>query len=283
VIGVILRLLASLVLGLSALSAQAEANEFRLFKSGEPLNLRPDRAYLLMRLDTDFSKFDIDLLRVPEAAEIAAYEAEKRKAYDAELAKAKTKLAKNPKDKSVERLGKYDDFRFAYGGRPNLFAMRSNKALVMVSKIAVVLAEVPPADYVVYAQGYSEFLYQCYCLGTVGFTAKPGEITDLGTAFFAKAWEPSPIPELAGEVDLGRSAVMDYGLFAAAIRPARPGDAIPAGLDAGRVKPAGFRAVGPFVETNVVLINRLAAMPGVLAYDGGKVIDVSTGKELPPN
>ena len=53
----------------------------------------------------------------------------------------------------------------------------------------------------------------------VRFTVKAGEVADLGSLLVAKAWEPSPLPELAGEVDLGRSAVMDYGLFAVGLRP----------------------------------------------------------------
>lgn len=278
-----LRALAALGLVLAAVPALGAEAEWRQFKAGEPLILRADRAYILLRLDTDLSKFDANLLRVPEQAESDAYEAAKRQAYDEALGKARARLARNPKDKSAERLGRYEDFQFLYGGRPNLFSLRPGKSLVTAGKIATALAEVAPGDYVVYGEGYSGFLYQCFCLGTVGFTAKAGEVTDIGTMLFAKAWEPSPIAELAGEVDLGRSAVMDYGLFAVALRPARGDEAIPPGLDPARLKPAGFRAIGPFVDTNVVLINRLAAMPGVLAYNDGKVIDVPSGQALMPD
>jgi hypothetical protein len=214
---------------------------------------------------------------------MAAYEEQKRKAYEAILEPAKAKAAKNPNSRAVEKVGSYEDFQFGYDGRSNLFALRSAKALMTENKIATALAEVPPGDYVVYGEGYSGFLYQCFCLGTVRFSAAAGEVVDAGTMVFAKAWEPSPIPELVGEVDLGRSAVMDYGLFAVAIRPAQNGGTTLPMLDSARIKPARYRAVGPFVDTNVIHINRLAAMPGVLAYEQGKVIDVPTGSVIEPN
>lgn len=247
------------------------AAEFRQFRAGEPIALRPDRAYVLLRLDTDLSKFTAIIMRVPGDDEMAAYAAARQEAYAERVARR------------GDKAGPIESFVFAYEGRPNLFALNPGRSLVTIDKHATVLAELTPGDYVFYGEGYGSFLYECFCLGTVGFTLRPGEVADMGTMLVAKAWEPSPHPELAGEVDLGRSAMMDYGLFAVALRPARPADWMPPGLDAARVTPARFRAVGPFVETNTVLINRLAPMPGVLAYDQGKVIDVATGAEVPPN
>ncbi len=279
----LLRALIGLLLVCAALPAGAADKGIRQFKAGEPITLRAEKAYVLLGLDTDLSKFDAVILRVPDRLEIAEYETAKQKAYDAAMVVAKGKLARNPKDKAVERLGSYADFRFNYDKSQNLLSIRPNTALTNLNKVSTVLAEITPGDYVVYGEGYASFIYQCFCLGTVGFTAKAGKVTDLGTMLFAKAWEPSPIPELAGEVDLGKSAVMDYGLFAVALRPAKSGSTMPPGLDPASVHPAALRAIGPFVETNVVLINRLAAIPGVLAYDQGRVIDVPSGKALLPD
>ena len=247
------------------------AAEFRQFKAGEPITLRADRAYVLLRIDTDLYKFSGIILRVPGDDEIAAYEAAKQAAY--------AKLAA----KRGDRMEPIESFVFDYEGRPNLFSLSPGRSLVTVDKHATVLAEVTPGEYVFYGHGYGSAIWQCFCLGTVGFTLQPGEVADLGTMLTEKAWEPSAVPELAGEAGLGESAMMDYGLFAVALRPVRPADWMPPGLDAARVTPAPFHAVGPFVETNTLLINRLAPMPGVLAYDEGKVIDVITGAELPPN
>jgi hypothetical protein len=259
-------LLACLALFASPLAAK-ESSEIRQIVAGEPIQLAPAKAYVLVRLDTDFSKFSAHILRIPSDEEMQAYETAKRAAFD----------------KAGKKKGPYESFVFDYEGRPNFLSLVPKKTVAMAGKIAIVLAEIPPGDYILYGEGFNNYLYQCFCFGTVGFTASPGTVTDLGTMFFAKAWAPSPIPELAGEVDLGRTAVMDYGLFAVALRPKRADDATPAGLDPALVAPAKLHAVGPFVDTNTLLMNRLAAIPGVLAYDGGRVINVADGKEALPN
>jgi hypothetical protein len=254
-----------------AAAADKLQGQFRQFKAGEPLQLRADRAYLLLRIDTSYSKFTANMLRVPVPAELAAYDEAKRAAY----AKAG--------GKSENRAVPIERFGFDYQGPPNFFELSPSQPLAMEGKLAIVLAEVMPGDYVFYGEGYRGYLFECFCLGTVGFTAAAGQVVDMGTMLIAKASAPSPIPELTGEVDLGPSASMDYQLFAVALRPQRTGDTLPPGLDAARVSAARFRAVGPFVEPNAMLINRLAPIPGVLAYDRGRVIDVATGLEAPAN
>jgi len=262
-------LAAFLALGLTTpVCAKPDASaDFRQIAPGEPLILKPDRAYVLLRFDTSISKFSADILRVPDQAEMQAYDTAKRAAHAAAGSKA----------------GPLESFGFAYQGRPNFYELASRKPLVSAGKTATVLAEVTPGDYIFYGEGFAGFLYQCFCLGTVGFTAQAGQVTDLGTMIVARAADPSPVPELAGEVDQGPSATMDYVLWAIALRPGRAGEGVPAGLDPAKTLPARFRAIGPFVDPNTLLISRLAAIPGVLAYDGGRVIDVATGQEAPPN
>jgi hypothetical protein len=245
-------------------AAAKDVPEYRQFRAGEPIVIAPDKAYVLVRLDTDLSKFGAHILRVPAQAEIDAYEVAKRAAFD----------------KAGKKAGAYESFVFDYDKAYNYFALAPGKSLAMSGKMALVLAEIPPGDYVLYGMGFGNYLYECFCYGTVGFHAKAGEVTDLGSTLFAKAWQPSPVPELAGEVDLGRTAVMDYGLFAAALRPRRADDAAAPGVDAARVVPAALHAVGAFVETNTLLVNRLAAIPGVLAYREGHVIDVASGRDV---
>lgn len=254
--------------GLAApLRAQTQAADFRQIRNPQDLTVRPDRAYLLLRMDTSIGKFSAALLRVPGQDELAAYEAAKRSAHAKAGAKA----------------GPLENFTFAYKGRSNLFDLASSKPVAKNGRSAIVLAEVTPGDYVLYGQGFNEHLYQCYCLGTVGFSAPAGQITDLGTMLFAFASRPSEVPELAGEVNLGPSAFMDYALWAAALRPQLEGQAMPAGVEVTRVHPARLRAIGPFFEPNTLLVNRLAPIPGVLAYDKGRVIDVASGTEARAN
>lgn len=259
-----------LVLGGLATSTVAKdktSTDFRLIRAGDPIQLRPDRAYILLRIDTSLSRFAANLLRVPDRGEIDAYETAKRAAHQ----------------KAGTKAGPIDTFAFDYDGRPNLYELPSAKWFAQSGKIATVLAEVTPGEYVFYGEGAGGILYECMCLGTVGFAAPAGQVTHLGTMFVAYAAKPSPVPELAGEVDLGPSAMMDYALFAVALRPWHSNDAAPDGLDATKVMAARLNAVGPFLEPNALLINRLAPIPGVLAYRAGRVIDVGSGRELTDN
>ncbi len=245
-------------------AAEPAQAQFRQLAKGETLQLRSDRAYILLRIDTSYSKFNADVLRLPSEAETASYDAARAAAFA----------------KAGPKAGPIDQFAFEYKGPPNLFELSSSKPFAMDGKLAIVIAEAMPGDYVFYGEGYSGLLHECFCLGTVGFSLIAGQITDIGTMLVASAARPSPIPELAGEVDLGGSASMDYMLFAVALRPGRAGDALPSGVAAS---PARFHAVGPFVEPNTRLINRLAPIPRVLAYDQGRVIDVASGTEALPN
>ncbi|WP_353229126.1 hypothetical protein [Novosphingobium sp.] len=251
----------------SAAPALAEGNpdqDFRQIAARETFALKADRAYLLLRIDTDLFAFSADIMRVPGADEIASYQAARSAAYSKAGAKA----------------GPLESFNFKYEGRPNLFAIMPGKAIASSGKIKTTLVEVVPGDYVVYGLGMREYLYECFCLGTVGFTAEAGKITDLGTLLTAKAWQPSPIPELKDETGLGRSADMDLGLFAVAVRRAEAGIPLPPGINPALVQPASFHAVASFVEPNTTLINRLAAMPEVLSYENGRIVDAKSGRKL---
>lgn len=262
---VLATVLAALVIASPASAKTGDEGAFRQFREQEPIQLRPDRAYVLLRMDTDVVKFAADLLRVPSESELAAFQAAKKAAHDKAAAK------------SGEKAGPIESFAFDYEGPPNFHSLVPGKAIAKQGKVNTVLAELLPGDYVVYSIGMS---YQCLCLGTVGFTAEPGKITDLGTMFYAKAADPSPIPELKNETGLGRSASMDYFLFAVGIRPATETAQLAPGIDRAVTSPARFRPVGAFVEPNVLLVNRLAAIPGVLDYREGRVIDPQTGEDV---
>ena len=244
-------------------AARDTSDLLRPIRAGEAVTIRPDKAYLLVRIGLRGTTQDPVILREPGAAETQRYEAARAAAFAAKGSK-----------------GELAAFRFDYDGPPNLFILPHGKAIVRDKSEAIVLAEVQPGNYVVYGQGFGKILFQCHCLGTVGFAAPPGIVTDLGTYLSDKAHSQSVYPEL--ETNLGPTAKMDFLLFAGGLVPPRAGAALPPGVDPSRVRPATLRAVGPFVDPNVMHINRLAPIPGVLGYDGGRVIDVATGKEALP-
>jgi hypothetical protein len=70
-----------------------------------------------------------------------------------------------------------------------------------------------------------------------------------------------------------------YGwIMGQALVPPNNGTNTPEILHGFTVENAQLHAVGPFHDRLAVSINRLAPIPGVLAYDHGKVIDLKTGE-----
>lgn len=248
-------LLAACLAVAMACPALAEAGTFVQFRKGEAVALKEDKAYILIRpLGIPSSVF---VLREPSQSELAAYDRAKKAEYD--------------KKKRNEPL---EAFSFEWEGASNLYELNVARPYASNGKEdRVVLAEVPPGDYVLYGIGYGRILSQCHCMGSVGFTAKPGIITDLGTSLIALGSEPSPFPELVAEAGLGRVARMDYHLFAATIRPPSEKDPVPPMLAKLPRQPVQFRAIGPWIDPRRIHANRLGAIPGVLEYREGIAYD----------
>jgi len=260
--------LAFAALSLCYQPARAKSNDYvRMIEAGEPINITSDKAYALVRLQSHLKLFNIIIMRIPSDDEMAGYEAAKSAAYA----------------KSGRKAGGLDKFDFTYDGVPNLFSVPFKRELMELSDGRMVLAELPAGEYVLYGEGFSGFLVQCFCLGTVRFTLKPGVVTDLGTIALDYAWSPATIPELVPVSGQGVAAKMDYAVMAVGLRPTREGDVLPPGLIRSQIETAGFHAVGPFVDSETQLISQLAPVAGVLAYDNGQVVDVATGKVLSEN
>jgi hypothetical protein len=70
-----------------------------------------------------------------------------------------------------------------------------------------------------------------------------------------------------------------FAPIGATVRPARADSTMPDALRGKDVRPADYRAVGRFVDGRALTVNRLAPVPGILAYEGRRVIDVKTGTD----
>lgn len=254
-------ILAALVIA-APLAAKKPPSEFVQLRDGAPVTLQPDKAYLLMRMfDPHWAVF---LLRVPTAQEMIAYESAKRAAYDKNHKKDET----------------YEKFVFEWDGASNFYEVRPSRAYTKAEAYRTFLVETPPGEYVLYGYGDVGFLYQCNCLGSASFKAEAGRIVDLGSLLIWPAWKDSPFPELAAETGLGDVVRMDYPLRAVGVRPVRPDDAVPPQLAGMPRDAAHWKAVGPWVDSRRILVNRLAAIPGVLEYREGIVVDATTGEML---
>lgn len=240
-----MRLLLALALLAAPVSLAARPpREMVEIRAGDPVSIRADRAYLLFRTvrPDGVHAFEPILLRIPSAEETA---------------------------------------RAEVGNVQNIDAGR---ALLRARPESVYLVEVVPGDYALYGIGWEAgpaVLSVCLCLGTVGFSAPPGVVTDLGYFLADTVHDVSRIPELRADSGFGPSIHSGFLLAGATVRPPRPDTTVPEPLRGTEVRAVRYHAVGRFFDPAAGAINRLAPVPGVLAYDEGRVVDVASGQAVP--
>lgn len=263
-------------------------------REGEAVRIKPDRAYLLFRVHRPkgVPAFEPVFMRKPTSPELEAYRAAKQQAFDA----ARPKLVEG-REKALQRQAEstaqgrktnapvppepsLDNFPFFYRAH-NLAAIRHNFVFGKGATDNLYLIEAIPGDYVLYGLSWGtgpQMLAVCWCLGTVGFAAKPGVISDLGTMYFDKAKFRSDIPELRDETGFGPSSDTPGFLLAGTVRPDRRDGVDLSGLRGNQAVPATFHAVGLFVDRNNAGVNRLGPVPGILEYKRGRPMDVASGQ-----
>jgi len=296
------RFLALLALGLF-LPAPLDArppDEMVEIKAGDPVSIRADRAYILFRTVRPEGVPSVEpvFLRIPTSAEMERYAAAKRAAYaQAEPGLIRQREEQLRRKAEAEASGKsfkgeippspsLDTFNFVYDEVANVQRVDDGGALVKGKPESVYLVEVPAGDYILYGAAYGSgtvkpALFACMCLGTVGFPAPAGVVTDLGYFMGDRVEHISKIPELKAESGFGPSSVAVFTPLGATVRPVGAATAVPDVLRGAAVRPAAYRAIGRFVEPRAITVNRLAPVPGILAYEGRRVIDVKTGKDAP--
>ena len=268
-----------------ALAAPAAAKPLQTeqFKATAPFTIQPTRAYLLVRN----AGTDLKLLRVPTAAEQAAYGAERAEA----LAKARVKYAKQLRAYEAElklhNSNKNPEFRGEGPKKPveptdaNLAfkAIESDNFVTVwggrVFEGKAQFIAVPPGTYRVYGRMLANAtggLGVCMCMGTVQFDAAPGTITDLGELHHSAVPGVS-VKEAESWHGMTRGK---GGLTSLAIEPAAPGMAVPARLAALPRVAASYRASGKMDNFFGVMVERLTPMPGVLSYQRDQIIDART-------
>lgn len=290
-------LLAFALLVLPAAIAASEPREMVEIKAGEAVSIRADRAYILFRTLRPEGVPSIEpvFMRVPSAADMDRYRAAKRAAYalaepalirrhEQQLQRMRESAASGGRSRGpVDPPPSLETFAFV-GDVRNVQNIEDGRALVRGRPESVFLVEIIPGDYVLYGATYGsgavmDALHACMCLGTVGFSAPAGLVTDLGYFLGDMVHRESPIPELRAESGFGPSSNAYMAPIGATVRPVRSGTPVPEVLRGAIVRAADYRAVGKFFDPRATTINRLVPVPGVLAYDGGRVIDVRSGQE----
>ena len=158
----------------------------------------------------------------------------------------------------------------------NMTSARLDRWYAQTATERFYLIEAKPGSYVILGQAVKgvPYMFTCFCMGTLRFEAKPGELTDLGYLLSDTVSSLSPFPELRAVT--GRGPRINDGtanVMAAAIRPVGLDATLPDALRGFARVPARFGPVGKLVNSFARVINRMAPLPGVLAYDEDRVID----------
>lgn len=295
-------LVATVALACLPVVAHAAAKQVRDFvpvEAGTPVTIKPDRAYILFRTNRALARAGIApvLMRVPTSEEMARYDTARALAFSLAAPKLREERSKvlarrmnaqaagKPFNDAVPPEPTIDTFEFAWDGAVNIENADLGKPYLKGEDEQVYLIELRPGDYVVYGGSLGGImrpgLHVCFCLGTVGFTANPGQIADMGYFLSDVVKMRSRIPELAPESDFGPSSDPSLVLLGGTVRPATAGMAVPVGIPAKAVRAAEYRAVGRYFNPGAMGVNRLVPVPGVLGYDRGKVLDLRNGKTVP--
>ena len=138
--------------------------------------------------------------------------------------------------------------------------------------VSTYLQEVTPGTYRLYgfltANPGMAAMGVCYCMGSVKFDAKAGEITDMGVI-----GKPEAVDKPANDFVLpdpdGRIDAVHVGGAGPADRPAARGAAAH-----GR----GFRPRRQVAHYFGLTITRILEMPGVLRYDRDRIVDLTAAQ-----
>ena len=262
----------ALALGFSTPAVASDDQDVRQLKSKDAPDLASGKAYFFY--DTLESKYDIYFLRSMTERELDRYTANRETA----LAEARDKL-RSKRDGapgvSDEQLLPDVGFDFIDDSIRNLARMDSGRVYEKDGNRRTYAVEVPPGEYTIFAAGIDGFIGgTCMCMGTVRFDAKAGEAVDLGAILVAPENGKTDIAELApyeAPEYIRRKALP----FKMSVRLPQAGDAVPALLGDMQVSPAVYSAATDHIPNTMgMLINRMAPIDGVLAYDEDRVIDV---------
>ena len=254
--------------------AEYRAIELKNVLSGKtPID--PDKAYIFVR-SPEARSFGV-FLKTPNAEEIASYEAKWREEfaeaqadYPKEVKRYKAAVAagREPSKKPVEPT----EETFAIAPIDNRMIVGFGPQFVFDKtdgdpKSFSYLIEVEPGEYtylgpILYLPGAATGGV-CFCMGSVRFEAKAGQITSLGD-FLSMGWADRAALELS---TTERELLPD--------RPAVPTDwGVPASLAQYTSAKAELRAAGKRNNFLNALVGRIPPVPGVLAYERDVPIDL---------
>lgn len=248
--------------------------------------LNSAKAYVMLRSDIAVPLY---LMKVPSADDQATYDKfrasmlakahEKYVKKQAEYDAAKKDRASAPKgsalpplpDKPIEPT----EANFQFTPFPLLAGVSIgpiNRFAKADGGLSTYLQELTPGEYRIYgplaAAPNAAAVGSCFCMGSVAFTAKAGEIVDLGV-IAAKANLSAKRPE----GDSSAPVISDRPFLV----PAGAGVAVDPRLSGAHIVQARFRPIGKLPNYFGLPINRMPAIPGVMRYDRDRIVDLTAG------
>nr|WP_298925888.1 hypothetical protein [uncultured Erythrobacter sp.] len=253
--------------------------ETQIMKDKKEVLLDPDKAYILLqspvaipatffKVPTDEEREIVANLRAAALEKARAKWVKKQASYDKHAAFHERKGTKPTRQNPIEPTE--ETFSYTPVEQMMMFSIGPLNRFEKGKGLSLYLQEVPAGEYVYYGTT-SMGLGACACMGTVKFEAAPGTINALryDGVWLDKDGEPvgrGRMPEGSDTNDaLVRVAMIIEKVDEAAFDPRLPAEWI---RDAELVPM-------PFVPNWMgAEINRLAPIPGVLAYNRDEVIDV---------
>lgn len=255
------------------------APQYRQFKEKDVVQVDSTKAYIVIRSDYPMG---IELFRAIEPADRAFWESQRLEAFTKAQKKFQRDLKNYERDNNDWNRGDIHD-RKMIGRTPERpaeltlenvamapielgnFITVARKPLIAEdsSGLRTYLVQVQPGTYTLSG---AAAMYgaigsgNCFCMGTLGFVVRPGQIVDVGTI---------------------RGSAKDYfaspTYTAASARPA----SIPQ-LTGRTIEPAAMVPVGKVANVRAVPVTRISPIAGVLAYDRDIPLDVAKGNQPLP-
>lgn len=280
----------SAALALAAILGPAQAKDDVVFvetaavKDKPAITLDPAKAYLLVRSN---APIPLQLMRISSPEDQARYDelkarafAEAREKYEKKKAsydKAKAAYDKSPKGaaKPVLPSKPHEPTESNFEFTP--FGMLSRATVGPLNRFAkaegesTYLQELTPGEYRIY--GIFEFvpnigtLGACFCMGSVAFEVKAGEITDLGH-FVSREFSERV------KSDSAQPPPSDLWIY----QPPANGRATDSRISAFPVRAAKLRPVGKLPNYLGITINRFPAIEGVMRYERDRIVDLTVAQ-----
>lgn len=229
------------------------------------------------------------LLRLPDAETIAAYEADwaealakVQKKYPGKLKnwESRAEIARQAQKPVPEKPIEPTAENFAIGAielrDPASFGPQFVFTKGKDPENYSYLMQVKPGRYAYYGPLFvgpnGAAAGMCYCMGTVAFEVKPGTITDTGNFFLVG---PSLDPAFPPREEKVPGA--EFGLYRPVAGSEQFGPlafGLPETLKSYPNERADFRAFGKLDNFYGITVGRLPPVPGVLAYDRDRIVDL---------